>query len=277
MNKKGFTPILIVLIVASVLVAGGIWYYETHQSTAYQESPTVGISTTTQPTSEGTPSIQAMTTTGTDTSPQNTSKLQSLIADATTTSDWLTYTDPTYGFSFSYPKEFAICPTPSNNFSFEESVEEINLNAVSEGGCASNNIILIRVATPQSIVTEKQQSVVTGQNGGESVYFTPFDCENNMTVSCSLYTSFAESNTTKSFVFNGNDRKGKKLRIEFDAEFVSDGNKAFSEALNPYLNHMKGVLSISDSQFMNIAQSSGELEDVAFLQILNSIYSSFKK
>lgn len=47
MNRKGFAPILFLLIVGLLLVGGGAWYYEAHQSEFTQTvSPTAEVSST---------------------------------------------------------------------------------------------------------------------------------------------------------------------------------------------------------------------------------------
>ncbi|MGC9598871.1 MAG: hypothetical protein ABSE18_00605 [Minisyncoccia bacterium] len=33
MNRKGFAPVVVVLIVVGILIVGGIWYYEAHKNT----------------------------------------------------------------------------------------------------------------------------------------------------------------------------------------------------------------------------------------------------
>ncbi len=54
MNRKGFAPVIVLLIVAAVLVAGGIWYYEAHKAAVPYMSVLQTATTT--------PSVQATST-----------------------------------------------------------------------------------------------------------------------------------------------------------------------------------------------------------------------
>jgi len=85
MNKKGFVPVIILLIVAVILIAGGIGYYEIQK-----------------PSSVSSPAPASTTNV------VNSTNISATTSSATSTigiSTWLTYHNDKYGYDISYPKE----------------------------------------------------------------------------------------------------------------------------------------------------------------------------
>jgi hypothetical protein len=76
MNKKGFAPIVVLLVIAGVLLVGGIWYYEIHTSANL-------TSTQSQPASASTSSVSGNV-------------------------GWQMYSNPQLGISFAYPPDGSV-------------------------------------------------------------------------------------------------------------------------------------------------------------------------
>jgi hypothetical protein len=105
MNRKGFAPILIAIIVAGLLVVGGIWYYETHKSETSPAATSSMTTSTSQVASSGTANVQL----------QNSSTAQ-LQNQTNSTSGWQTYTNQQYGFAFQYPSGTQVVENGSGTF-----------------------------------------------------------------------------------------------------------------------------------------------------------------
>lgn len=109
MNQKGFAPVIVLLLVAGILVAGAIWYYVTPQSVSSQPASNLTIGS-------GMSLMEASTTTST--------------VPVVSTSSWLTYKDPQDRFSFQYP------PACELNNSTYEGIEIISFYTCSVDGLA---------------------------------------------------------------------------------------------------------------------------------------------
>jgi hypothetical protein len=109
MNQKGFSPIIILLIVAGVLVVGWIWYYKEQESmpAQTQSNSDQSVSASTNSLKAESSSVEPAATTGAPTSSGPASITTNTVSPAPTSS-WLTYTDPQDGFSFQYPPDYQI-------------------------------------------------------------------------------------------------------------------------------------------------------------------------
>src|SRR5665213_163429 len=91
MNRKGFVPILLAVILAIVVVAGvGIWLFKSKS----QFTPTQ------------TTSNQAQGVTST------TESLPTVLNAVAVSSTWKTYTNAEYGFQFQYPPQLSVTAGP---------------------------------------------------------------------------------------------------------------------------------------------------------------------
>ena len=109
MNQKGFSPIIILLVAAAILIVGGVWYYEARQFIPSQTQNYIGESGSipTGTLDAGSSSVTTASTTSTPPLPNAASTTTSLVS-AVSTSSWLTYTDPQDRFSFQYPPDYQI-------------------------------------------------------------------------------------------------------------------------------------------------------------------------
>lgn len=94
MNKKGFATFGTVAVVLVLIIAGGIWYYETHIG---------NIASAPTPPCCKTISNQTTTQSTTATNSSNVA-----VPPPSQPSGSATYTNPQYGFSFSYPTAWSL-------------------------------------------------------------------------------------------------------------------------------------------------------------------------
>lgn len=88
MNQKGFAPILILLILAGVLIVGGIWYYEAHQPTPSQSQNNIGQSASASTSTRNTQS-SSVTTTSTTSTPISAVSALTPTPPNTSSSSWI--------------------------------------------------------------------------------------------------------------------------------------------------------------------------------------------
>lgn len=107
MNRKGFAPLIIVLILGVLIIGSGVWYWK-QQSVSTSPQPQTALSTE--------------TTAATSTSATQPPSIPS-SSISTDTSNWKTYRDPSNGFEFHFPSDWKIESTSSSEISLKPTLE----------------------------------------------------------------------------------------------------------------------------------------------------------
>src|SRR6266496_1588026 len=111
MNRKGFSLIIVLLVVGVVLIGGAMWYYEAHLSSSPQSVPnpasTADLANTTSVLNMQSPTVISTSVTSSGMSLTEATRTTRTVP-AVSTSGWLTYADAQDGFSFQYPSDCAL-------------------------------------------------------------------------------------------------------------------------------------------------------------------------
>ncbi len=103
-GARGFAPIVVLVILGILLIAGAAFWIFTTRNQAANANPAAPVSSA--PSS----SIASTPTTATDTNQTIPSapRAEASLQPSTSTANWLLYSDSKYGFSVMYPPTFAI-------------------------------------------------------------------------------------------------------------------------------------------------------------------------
>jgi hypothetical protein len=140
MNQKGFRPIIVLLVVAVILIGGGIWHYKTRpqlsQSQQNQSVSPVAIATSTgasPPTNTSTSRHSASNQIGAFPQESSIASSPGTITTATDKFNWRLYTNAVWGFSIEYPASYTLeeegLPDTTSSFSQGELLQITNPGA----------------------------------------------------------------------------------------------------------------------------------------------------
>lgn len=111
MNQKAFSPIIILLLlsVVSILVVGGIWYYESHHLEPYQPSGAEIPASASPPVNSNIPTSQSSTPPNVQASATRESSVGSSPTPSTlNTQGWQLCHNDSLGYSIDYPPDWAV-------------------------------------------------------------------------------------------------------------------------------------------------------------------------
>ena len=148
MNQKGFSLIIVLLVVGGVLIGAGIWYYEVNKHAPPSNMTATGSSSSNDQTVASTSS-------------------------AIGTSGWRTYQNAQYGFQIKYPPDWTMDPPDfapaASNFNFLSPIVNgwqmsFDVQAIPTSGLKANTLdgYVDEIRAPDSRLLKKEDVSING-------------------------------------------------------------------------------------------------------------------